>query len=107
MRWRDQDAGGRPIDAKAKLKSGAEFAGVTGLRAHLLGQRNKDFQKQFCKKLLGYALGRSVSFGDQPLLDDMAAALNRSEGPVSAAILVVVASPQFQSRRGAAAAAND
>jgi hypothetical protein len=48
-----------------------------------------------------------VSFGDQPLLDDMAAALNRSEGRVSAAILAVVASPQFQSRRGADAAAND
>ena len=106
-RWRDQDAGGRPIDAKAKLKSGAEFTGVTGLRAHLLGQRKKDFQRQFCKKLLGYALGRGVSFGDQPLLDDMAAALNRSEGRVSAAILAVVASPQFLSRRGADAPAND
>ncbi len=106
-RWRDQDAGGRPIDAKAKFKSGAEFTGVTGLRAHLLGQRKKDFQRQFCKKLLGYALGRGVSFGDQPLLDDMAAALNRSEGRVSAAILAVVASPQFRSRRGADADAND
>lgn len=54
----------------------------------------------FCKKLLGYALGRSVTLSDTVLLDEMVAALNRNDGRVAAAIAVIVKSPQFQKVRG-------
>ena len=46
---------------------GASF-GIDGLRAWILGPKRPAFVRQFCKKLLGYALGRSVFLSDTPLL---------------------------------------
>ena len=35
-RWRVKEAGGLPVDTKAKLRDGTEFEGINGLRNHLL-----------------------------------------------------------------------
>ncbi len=32
-------------------------------------KRRDDFLRQFCRKLLGYALGRSVQLSDKPLIE--------------------------------------
>ena len=100
-RRRDVDLGGRPVDAKAQLKDGTRFEGIDGLRGYLLTQRKDDFQRQFCRKLLGYALGRRVILSDRELLKKMIAALDQDQGSLSAAVLVVVRSKQFQTIRGA------
>ena len=99
-RQRDQDIAGRPIDAEAQLQNGFRFAGMDGLKNYLLTERKDDFTKQFCRKLLGYALGRRILLSDRQLLQEMAAALDHHEGKVSAAILVIVRSKQFQFIRG-------
>jgi hypothetical protein len=54
----------------------------------------------WCKKLLGYALGRSVALSDTVLLDDLGAELEKNEGRVSAAVQAIVRSPQFRMIRG-------
>src|SRR5581483_3994852 len=59
-RRREKDLGDRKIDTKARHKDGAEFDGLDGLRGYLLTKRRGDFLRQFCRKLLGYALGRGV-----------------------------------------------
>jgi len=59
-----------------------------------------DFLQQFCRKLLGYALGRGVILSDRQLLEEMVVMLNENDGPASAAILAIVASKQFQTIRG-------
>lgn len=99
-RLRETDVGGRPVDARARL-DGAEFEGIDGLRQHLLTRRKPDFVGQFCRKLLGYALGRRVLLSDRQLLDEMAAQLEETGGRLSAVILAVVRSRQFQFIRGA------
>lgn len=99
-RWREKDLGGRLIDAKAALKDGTRFEGIDGLRQYLLTQRKDDFLQQFCRKLLGYALGRGVILSDRQLLEEMVVTLNKNDGPASAAILAIVASKQFQTIRG-------
>ena len=48
---------------------GTEFDGLDGLRDYLLTKRRDAFVRQFCRKLLGYALGRAVQLSDEPLLD--------------------------------------
>ena len=78
-RFRDKDAGGRPIDCKAKLRDGTQFDGVDGLRHYLLTRRKEDFLRHFCTKLLGYALGRSVTLSDRPLVDEMIAGLKAND----------------------------
>ena len=59
------------------MKDGTEFADIDGLRDYLLTQRRDEFLRQFCRKLLGYALGRAVQLSDKPLLDEMRAAAER------------------------------
>jgi hypothetical protein len=61
----------------------------------------------FCKRLLGYALGRAVSISDQTLVDEMIAELSKHEGRISAAVLTIVRSPQFRMVRGSAFAADE
>ena len=70
-RLREKDLGGRPIDTRAKAMDGAKFDGLDGLRGYLLTTRRDAFLRQFCRKLLGYALGRAVQLSDEPLLAEM------------------------------------
>ena len=99
-RLRRSDAAGHAIDSTALLPDGAEVRGMAGLRDHLLATRADDFERQFCRKLLGFALGRSVQLSDQPLLDDIAARLAADDHRVLAAVEAIVASPQFLRIRG-------
>ena len=97
-RWRDADSEGKPIDATATLLNGETFAGPEGLKGHLAGQQ-ADFLRQFCTKLLGYALGREVIITDRPLLEKMELDLPKSDYRFSAAVRTIVESRQFQNRR--------
>jgi hypothetical protein len=99
-RYRVKDLAGGPIDAKAKLKDGTQFEGVDGLRTYLLTKKKGVIVRLFCRRLLGYALGRSVANSDQPLIDEMVESLNRNGGRMSAAVRTIVLSPQFRMIRG-------
>lgn len=99
-RLRQQDLGGLPIDARATLKDGSEFDGIDGLRTYLLTKKKDVVVRLFCRRLLGYALGRSVALSDHALLDEMVAALNTHDGRLSAAVLTIVGSQQFRMIRG-------
>ncbi|MCE9561208.1 MAG: DUF1592 domain-containing protein [Planctomycetes bacterium] len=99
-RLREKDLGGLPVDAKSKLKDGTEFEGIDGLRTYLLTKKKDVVVRLFCKRLLGYALGRAVTLSDTALLDEMVSELNKNEGRVSAAVQVIVKSPQFRMVRG-------
>jgi Protein of unknown function (DUF1592)/Protein of unknown function (DUF1588)/Protein of unknown function (DUF1587)/Protein of unknown function (DUF1585)/Protein of unknown function (DUF1595)/Planctomycete cytochrome C len=99
-RARQTDAGGLTIETRAKLLDGTEFAGLDGLRNYLVTARRDDFLRQFCRKLLSYALGRSVQLSDKPLLDTMLRELASHDYHVSTAIELIVLSPQFREVRG-------
>ncbi len=99
-RLRDKDLGGLPLDSRVKLKDGTEFDGIDGLRGYLLAKKKDVIVRLFCRRLLGYALGRSVALSDQPLIDEMVTTLDRNEGRLSAAVQVIVRSRQFRSIRG-------
>ena len=74
--------------------------GVTGLRQYLLTTRRDAFVKQFCRKLLGYALGRAVMLSDQPLINEMRKELQQHDYRISAAIETIIRSKQFREIRG-------
>ena len=79
---------------------GAEFDGLEGLRDYLLTKRRDAFLKQFCRKLLGYSLGRGVMFSDGPLISEMRDQLKSHQYRVGAAIETIVRSKQFREIRG-------
>jgi hypothetical protein len=87
----------RVADTKTKLADGTEIEGVAGLREYLLTKRRDDFLQQFNRKLLGYALGRSVQLSDQPLIQAMC---QSSEQRVGDIVELIVRSPQFREVRG-------
>jgi hypothetical protein len=99
-RHRERDLGGRPISTRAKTMDGAEFDGLEGLRDYLLTKRRDAFLKQFCRKLLGYSLGRGVLLSDGPLISEMRAQLKSHDYHVGAAIETIVRSKQFRQIRG-------
>lgn len=99
-RRRDRDLADRPIDTAATLVDGTKFDGLGGLRDYLLSARREQFLRQFCRKLLGYALARSVQLSDEPLLEEMQARLEKGDYRFSVAIETIVRSPQFRQIRG-------
>jgi len=99
-RHRDNDFGDRPIDTSVTTMDGAAFEGLDGLRNYLLTERRDAFERQFCRKLLGYALGRSVQLSDEPLIVDMRKSLSANEFKVGSAIETLVRSRQFLEIRG-------
>jgi hypothetical protein len=99
-RLRAKGPGAAPVDARARLKDGTEFEGIEGLRNYLLTRKKDVIVRLFCRRLLGYALGRSVTLSDQALIDEMVAELERNDGRVSAAVQAVVRSRQFRMVRG-------
>jgi hypothetical protein len=99
-RRRDRDIGGRPIDTHAKVMDGSEIDGLEGLRGYLLTKRRDVVLKQFCRKLLGYSLGRAVMLSDGPLVSKMGDALKSNDYRITAAFETIVRSRQFREIRG-------
>ena len=99
-RLRDTNSGGLAIDSRTTLPDGTEIEGLSGLRDYLLKTRRDQFIRRFCRKLLGYALGREVQLSDQPLLDDIMKRLAVSDYRVSGAVEMIVLSDPFRKKRG-------
>ncbi|TVP96664.1 MAG: DUF1592 domain-containing protein [Planctomycetaceae bacterium] len=99
-RGRELDSNGHLIDTFTRMADGTELDGLEGLRGYLLETRRDDFLRQYCRKLLGYALGRSVQLSDKPLIDTMVLELNANGHRVGTVIEGIVLSPQFLMTRG-------
>ncbi len=90
----------KALDTRTRLPDGTEIEGLAGLRQYLVGDRREAFVRQFCRKLLGYALGRGVSLSDRPLLDEMMIKLEASDYRFHTAVECIVRSRQFREIRG-------
>jgi len=99
-RLRDFDLGGRAVETRATLPNGTVLEGADGLRHHLMTTRHPEFLRSFCRKLLGYALGRGLQLSDQPLVDTMIQALTEENYRFTAAVDRILESPQFLRQRG-------
>ena len=91
------------IDTSTTLADGTPIDGLEGLRTYLLTVRRDDFVRQFCRKLLGYALGRAVQLSDEPLLEAMQTQLQANDYRIRTAVEAIVLSKQFTHTRAAEA----
>jgi hypothetical protein len=98
-RARTKDAAGRPIDDVVSLPDGKEARGVPAFADHLATTRKHELTRTLVRKLLGYALGRSVLLSDRPLMEKMQAALEKNGYDMAALFEMVVDSPQFRDKR--------
>ena len=106
-RSRQKDLAGRPIDTKVLLRDGTRFNGIGGLRNYLLTTRRDQFVRQFCRKLLGFALGRSVELSDEPLLNRIEKDLAANDYRLSVVVKAIATSRQFRYHRGLLATKSD
>ncbi|MCA9214093.1 MAG: DUF1592 domain-containing protein [Planctomycetales bacterium] len=83
-------------DTKTKLLDGKEIEGIDGLRSYLTNDRRDAVLHQFCRKLLGYALGREIILSDEPLIDNMKKQFAQNDYCFHTAIKMIVTSPQFR-----------
>lgn len=98
-RVRKNDETGAVVDDSAQVKDGRKFTGIAGLRDYLKA-REPEFHAQFCRKLVGYALGRIVLPTDKLLLEAMKTQLQSSDPTFAGAVVAIIQSRQFQNRRG-------
>jgi hypothetical protein len=92
----------RKADTKTVLPDGTAVDGLSDLRDYLLTKRRDDFTRQFCRKLLGYALGRSVQLSDKPLIEQMM----KTDLRFGTLVDLIIRSPQFREVRGKEFTAN-
>ncbi len=85
---------------RTKLADGRRIDGIDGLRRYLLTERRDDVVRQFCRKLLGFALGREVQLSDELLLDKMRGDLEDHGYRFGVAVDAIVTSSQFRQIRG-------
>jgi len=96
-RARDKYPDGTAVDLTGEFADKTTISGTDGLLKYL---QSKDtlVMKTLSKKMLGYALGRTVLASDQPLLNEMMAAGNGAT--FSDLAIKIVTSRQFRSREG-------
>jgi hypothetical protein len=96
---RSVDLAGRPVDTQVDFPGGAHGSGVEGVETFIREHRETDFIDNLSRKLLVYALGRSLMLSDEPTVERMRAALAANGYRFNSLIETIVASPQFLNRR--------
>ena len=97
---RTHDLGGRTVDARATFPGGVEGEGLPGIRHYIRGHRENDFVDGFSRKLLAYALGRSLALSDDLLIQEMGRELADNGYRFETLIDSIVTSRQFLNKRG-------
>jgi len=98
---RERDLGGRPVKALAVFPGSGQGDGLEGLRRYLRERRQDEFVGNLCRKLLAYALGRSLLLSDEPLIENMRKRLVADGHRFAGLVETIVVSPQFLNQRGA------
>ena len=88
----------QPIDSETELPSGAKVNGLQELREELIRSKSDDFRRAMVRKVMAYALGRTLTLGDIETADALVPALRAREDRLSALIELIVASEPFQSK---------
>jgi hypothetical protein len=103
--WRDRqngegmrgDKNSPQLDVSGKLPGGREFKSVQEFKAALLAEKEK-FVKGFTEKLLCYALGRPIGYGDHLTVEQIMAHAAKHDYRMQEIIQATAASTFFQTR---------
>jgi hypothetical protein len=97
---REKDLGGRPVETQADFPGGGEGVGLEGLRSYIRERRQEEFIDNLCRKILAYALGRSLELSDEVLIEEMRKKLVANGYRFGTMVETIVISPQFVNQRG-------
>ncbi|MGB0578968.1 MAG: DUF1592 domain-containing protein [Limisphaerales bacterium] len=86
------------VDSQAELPNGTALANASELKAFLRNQRSEWFARAMVKRMLAYALGRSLDFGDRETVEKLTSEFIASDSRLRKLILSLVQSEAFQSK---------
>jgi hypothetical protein len=93
-RWR-QTSGGLPVDSSAIFADGTPIDGVAGLRAFVIKHQDS-YVHTFVSKMLTYALGRQLTYHDEPAIRRIVRDAGASGYRWSAIVRGIVSSTPFR-----------
>jgi hypothetical protein len=96
---RTKDLAGRPVDTLVTYPGGKTATGLEGLKAFIRDHRQSDFVANVSRKLLAYALNRSLQLSDEPLVESMQTRAAADGYRFSSFVQAIVTSPQFLNKR--------
>ncbi len=96
---RTKDLAGRPVDTNAVFPGGSQGSGFEGVRTYIREHRQADFVDNLSRKLLAYALNRSLQLSDEAVIERMEARLQAKEYRFNSLVETIVTSPQFLNKR--------
>jgi hypothetical protein len=96
---RTKDLAGRPVDTTVTYPGGTQGTGFEGLQTFIREHRQKEFVDNLSRKLLAYALNRSLQLSDESIVERMETRLAAKENRFDSLVETIVASPQFLNRR--------
>jgi hypothetical protein len=102
---RSKDLAGRPVDTDVTYPGGTTGTGVEGLKTFIREHREKEFVANVSRKLLAFALNRSLQLSDELIVERMQARAAATNHRFSSLVETIVASPQFLNKRVAEAPA--
>lgn len=99
---RTKDLAGRPVDTDVTYPGGDQGVGLQGLQAFIRAHRQEEFVNNLSRKLLAYALNRSLQLSDESLLERMETTLHAKEYRFDSLVETIVTSPLFLNKRSPA-----
>jgi hypothetical protein len=96
---RTKDLAGRPVDTAVTYPGDINGVGFQGLQNFIRDHRQPEFINNLCRKLLTYALDRSLQLSDEALVDTMQTNLATQGDRFDALVDTIVLSPQFRNKR--------
>lgn len=92
--WREE-AKGRNVDASSILPDGHAVDGVEDLKNYLMTDKRDDVSRALIKHLLAYAIGRDLSFADEPIVDELLDNVKSNDYRLQSVISSIVQSAVF------------
>ena len=96
---RTKDLAGRAIDSSATFPGNVQGSGFRGVQAYIKAKRQQDFLENISRKLLSYALGRTLQLSDDPVVEQMEARMSAAGYRFGSLVETIVSSPQFLNKR--------
>ncbi len=96
---RTKDVAGRAIDPTATFPGGYAGDGFRGVQTYIREKRQKDYLDNLSRKLLAYALGRTLQLSDEPVVEKMQAGMAANGYRFGSLVETIVSSRQFLNTR--------
>ena len=89
----------RAIDASATFPGDVHGSGFRGVQAYIKATRQQDFLDNLSRKLLSYALSRTLQLSDDPVVEQMTSRMSATGYRFGSMVETIVSSRQFLNRR--------